>query len=125
MNSFEQMKLVYDYIKFHLGLYLATPPVFVIVAESFDVKTSGLFQLGLVAMITVYLLSGIHAGNFMGRFINTPWTDATLREFEDTAYTTRRRNWHHTLYWAGLAVGVFFLAVAAICRRYPGLWSLG
>jgi hypothetical protein len=119
------MKLVYDYIKFHLGLYLATPPVFVIVAESFDVKTSGLFQLGLVAMITVYLLSGIHAGNFMGRFINTPWTDATLREFEDTAYTTRRRNWHHTLYWAGLAVGVFFLAVAAICRRYPGLWSLG
>jgi hypothetical protein len=23
----EQFKLVYDYIKFHMGLYIATPPV--------------------------------------------------------------------------------------------------
>jgi hypothetical protein len=35
----EQFKLVYDYIKFHIGLYLATPPVFAIVAESFRGKT--------------------------------------------------------------------------------------
>ena len=37
-NALEQMKLVYDYIKFHIGLYLATPPVFVIVADSFGVS---------------------------------------------------------------------------------------
>jgi hypothetical protein len=125
MNSFEQMKLVYDYIKFHLGLYLATPPVFVIVAESFDVKTSSMFQLGLVGMIVVYTLSGIHAGLFMGRFINERWTDATLREFEDAAYTNRRRNWHHTLYWVGLAIGLLFLAWAVVCKRHPAMCLLG
>jgi hypothetical protein len=87
MNDFEQMKLVYDYIKFHIGLYLATPPVFVIIAESFEVKELILFQLGLVGMIVIYSLSGAHAALFMGRFINTQWTTATLEEFNKVAYT--------------------------------------
>jgi hypothetical protein len=69
MNDFEQMKLVYDYIKFHLGLYLATPPVFAIIAESFEVKELPLFQIGLGLMILTYAVSGASAGLFMGKFI--------------------------------------------------------
>jgi hypothetical protein len=56
MNNFKQMKLVYDYIKFYIGIYLATPPVFVIIAESFEAKELILFQLGLVGMIVIYAL---------------------------------------------------------------------
>jgi hypothetical protein len=67
-QSFEQMKLVYDYIKFHIGLYLATPPVFAIVAESFDVKPCRPFQIGLGLMIVVYVISGISASWFMGTY---------------------------------------------------------
>ena len=121
MDPFEQMKLVYDYIKFHLGLYLATPPVFVIIAESFEVKPLILFQIGLVGMIVIYGLSGAHAGLFMGRYINTPWTEKTLSEFNAEAYTPRRRNWHHTTYWVGLAIGVLFLIAAVVCKHIPGL----
>jgi len=119
-DSFEQMKLVYDYIKFHLGLYLATPPVFVIVAESFEVKTLVLFQIGLVSMIVIYGLSGAHAGFFMGKFINAQWTDTTLKQFNAVAYTARRRNWHHTSYWVGLAIGVLFLGAAVACKHICG-----
>jgi hypothetical protein len=39
LAQFEQFKLIYDYIKFHIGLYLATSPIIANVAESFDVKT--------------------------------------------------------------------------------------
>ena len=117
MNGFEQMKLVYDYIKFHLGLYLATPPVFAIIVEAFGVKEIILFQIGLVGMIVIYVLSGANAGLFMGRFINTQWTTGTLEEFNKVAYTRSRRRWHHTLYWVGVAIGVLFLS-AAIAGKY-------
>jgi hypothetical protein len=120
MNDFEQMKLVYDYIKFHLGLYLATPPVFAIIAESFRVTELILFQIGLVGMIVIYVLSGAHAGLFMGRFINTQWTTGTLEEFNRVAYTRSRRLWHHTLYWVGLAIGLLFLIAAIACKHIPG-----
>jgi cytochrome b561 len=118
--SFEQMKLVYDYIKFHLGLYLATPPVFVVVAEAFHAKELILFQIGLVGMILIYGLSGIHAGLFMGRYINTRWTEQVLDNFNREAYTNCRRNWHHTLYWIGLAIGGLFLIAAVTCKYISG-----
>jgi hypothetical protein len=118
--SFEQMKLVYDYIKFHIGLYLATPPVFVIIAESFEVKRLILFQAGLMGMIFIYGLSGANAGLFMGRYINTRWTAETLDKFDRHAYTNGRRNWHHTLYWIGLAIGVAGLIAATVGKHCPG-----
>jgi hypothetical protein len=101
-DPFEQMKLVYDYIKFHTGLYLATPPVFVIIAESFEVKTRILFQVGLVLMIIIYGISGAHAGFFMGRFINTKWDEKTLSNFGANAYSNTRRNMHHPCIGLGL-----------------------
>ena len=115
-EPFEQMALVYDYIKFHIGLYLATPPVFVIVAESFDVKQRFWFQIGLVLMIIIYVVSGGHAGLFMGRFINSKWTPATLAVFNNQAYTNTRRIMHHTLYWIGLAFGLAGLLAAVLTR---------
>lgn len=116
-DPFEQMKLVYDYIKFHIGLYLATPPAFAIVSESFDVKQHLLFQIGLVLMIIVYVISGVHAGFFMGRFINSRWTPETLAVFNKEAYTPTRRNMHHTLYWIGLGFGVAGLVAAVVCKH--------
>ena len=124
MNPFEQMKLVYDYIKFHLGLYLATPPVFVIVAEAFEVKTTPLFQIGLVGMIVIFALSGAHAGLFMGKFVNTRWNAQTQDEFDRVAYTPGRRNWHHTLYWVGLGIVLVFFVAAIFCKRASGLFPL-
>lgn len=115
----EQFKLIYDYIKFHIGLYLATPPVFSIVAESFGVKDKFWFQIGLGIMIVVYLVSGIHAGLFMGKYINEPWTDDFLDRAQDDLFSNFRRNMHHTLYWIGLLFGL----VGLICSILAKYWS--
>ena len=82
----EQFKLIYDYIKFHLGMYIATPLVIALLAEPFNVKASPWFQAGLGLMIVIYLISGAHAGLFMGRFINDPWEKDVLAEFESRAF---------------------------------------
>jgi MFS family permease len=111
----EQFKLVYDYIKFHIGLYLATPPVFAIVAESFSLKEQQWFRLGLVIMIAIYLVSGVSAGLFMGKYVNKRWGE--VLNF-DAAYTRNRRFMHHTLYWVGLVVGLLGL-IAAYLFPHP------
>lgn len=113
----EQFKLVYDYIKFHLGMYIATPPVIPLLAEPFNVKASSWFQAGLGLMIVIYLISGAHAGLFMGRFINDPWGKDVLAEFESRAFKSSWRNIHHTLYWLGLGVGLAGLIAALISER--------
>jgi len=105
-DRLEQFKLVYDYIKFHIGLYLATPPIFAIVAESFGVKDRLAFQVGLGLMILIYLISGIHAGIFMGRYVNSPWAADFLKKVEMPLFSDFRRTMHHTLYWIGLSCGL-------------------
>jgi hypothetical protein len=87
----EQFKLVYDYIKFHLGLYLATPPVFAVVAEGFNVNGKNSFLIGLGAMIVTYIISGADAANFMGRHINTPWDPDFLGRVRPRGVPARKK----------------------------------
>lgn len=110
----EQFKLIYDYIKFHIGLYLASPAAIALMADAFGVKTHRAFQAGLSAMIIVYLAAGIHAGLFMARYINDPWQDNYLHDVEAGVFCPRRRFMHHSLYWIGLAAGLLGLIVAVI-----------
>jgi hypothetical protein len=113
-DRLEQFKLIYDYIKFHMGLYLATPPIIAILAEAFDVKTSDWFKGGVGVMIVIFLASGIHAGSFMGKCINEPWDEAFLNKVEHAAFSQTRRHMHHTLYWVGLAFGLSGLLLAVL-----------
>jgi hypothetical protein len=113
----DQLKLVYDYIKFHIGLYLATPTVFAIIARSFNVEASGCFQGGLIVMILLYGIAGISAGLFMGRHVNRPWQDDYLHQFEREAFESSRRFIHHSLYWIGLVLGLIGLIFAVLAKR--------
>ncbi len=114
----EQFKLIYDYIKFHIGLYLATPTVFAVMARSFSVETSGCLQGGLSAMILIYLVAGIHAGWFIGTYVNVPWTQRFPDDFAEAIFSTSRRAFHHWLYWGGLIVGFCGLASAVLFAKY-------
>ncbi len=51
----EQLKLIYDYIKFHMGLYLSTPPLFALFANALSMQTSKCFLVGLLVMICICL----------------------------------------------------------------------
>ena len=110
----EQFKLIYDYIKFHIGLYLATPTVMAIIAEAFSAQSSIWFRSGLIAMIFTYFAAGIHAGLFMGRNINHRWDEHFLHRVESEAFSRTRRIMHHTLYWIGLAFGLTGLVLAVL-----------
>jgi hypothetical protein len=116
-DKLDQLKLVYDYVKFHIQLYLATPAVLVLVADGLQVKQDRIFTFGLIGMILVYLAAGIHAGLFMGRHVNDPRQDDFLKRFEQDAFSSGRRFMHHSLYWLGLAIGVGCLALSA-ARKY-------
>ncbi len=99
--------LLYDYIKFHLGLYIATPPAFVIIAEGLGVSTSVPFLICMVILVITYFISGAAAGCLIARFINKKWnSDRKWRTFAHAAHSSRRRYIQHWLYWIGIVVGV-------------------
>lgn len=119
----DQLKLVYDYIKFHIGLYLATPAALAVIADGLGVKTSNAFVAGLIAAIAVYLGAGIHAGLFMSRHVNDPWQLDYLTRFESDAFSPNRRFMHHSLYWIGLVLGLVGLMVAVILKKCAAIYS--
>ncbi|MEU1428521.1 hypothetical protein ABZ412_15740 [Nocardia sp. NPDC005746] len=110
----EQAKLMYDYIKFHIGLYLATPAAIGLLGSTFAVADKPSFQVGLATMMVIYLGAGLHASRFMGRFINVAWDQNVMATFEDKAFTFQRRVMHHWTYWLGLIIGLAGLLIAKL-----------
>ena len=119
-RELDQLKLISEYVKFHIGLYLATPPLFMVVAQGLGVDGSTWWRGCLFVMMLIYLASGISAGWFMGEYINSKWDDGRLAAFAEKAYSPWRRLMHHWLYWIGLFVCLFGLLMAA---RERGLFG--
>ena len=112
-RELDQLKLISEYIKFHIGLYLATPPLFVVVAQGLKVDDSTWWKWCLCVMMLIYLASGLSAGWFMGNYINLKWNDKRLADFAEEAYSPWRRFMHHWLYWIGLFVCLLGLFMGA------------
>ena len=111
-RELDQLKGVSEYIKFHIGLYLATPAALAVLAEGLKVQNSWWCIGGIALMVIIYLVSGVSAGWFMGEFINIPWNDWRLDDIKAMAFSRRRRILQHWLYWAGLVVGLGGLVLA-------------
>ena len=97
-RDLDQFKLIYDYIKFHIGLYLGTPAVMVIVAEPFSLKDAFLFRRGLIIMIFIFSISAGHAAwDFMGRYLTSErWgADFPNSDQRDHILGLCRRIFHH------------------------------
>lgn len=95
--------LLYDYIKFHLELYVATPPVLAIVATGLGVNDDKWFQRGMILMLVVYFIAAAHACRTIAGRINIRWeSEADWAKFGEQAHSRGRRIMHHHLYWAGL-----------------------
>ena len=107
--------LLYDYIKFHLGLYIATPPVLAIVATALGVSASPYFRRGMIGLIAVYFVAGVHASLTIANHINVSWKDDHYwSQFAKTADSPLRRFMHHYLYWIGLILGLGGIACARL-----------
>jgi len=112
----DQLKLVYDYVKFHIGLYIATPAALSVIADGYDVKHSFCFIVCLSIAIVIYLAAGALPGLFMARHVISPWQDDYLDKFQAEAFSARRRYTHHTLYWLGLIIGLSGLVVSIVLK---------
>jgi hypothetical protein len=111
----EQLKLVYDYIKFHIALYLATPTALALIADTLELKHCRIFSFFLILTVVIFLYAGSSAAWFMGTYIMRPWQSDYLEKFEKAAFSNDRFLKHHFLYWIGLTVGVLGIVLAAIC----------
>ena len=99
--------LLYDYIKFHLNLYIATPPVLAIVALALGVTAHRYFQGAMVCLVAVYFIAGVSAALTLADHINVDWSDEKKwAELGMKASAPLRRFLHHYLYWAGLSVAL-------------------
>lgn len=110
----EQFRMIYDYIKFHIGLYVGTPLVIMILAVILRVEKNPPFVAGMIDMVLLYLLAGIHAAWFMGTHLNRKWESDFLDEFEESAFKPTRSFWHHWMYWSGLIVGLSGIGLSKI-----------
>lgn len=108
----DQFRLLYDYIKFHIGLCLGTPAVIGLLGRAFSVDTQIPFRWGLGLMIGVFFISGATAAWFMGVHVNEPWSGDYLNRFEKDAFSLKRRLLHHWMYWLGLVAGLGGLVIA-------------
>jgi hypothetical protein len=99
--------LLYDYIKFHLGLYLATPGVLAVVAHQLGVENQDSFRHGMLCLVAIFFVAGISASWTVASRINTKWENADVwLNFGNVAGSWRRRLIHHYLYWLGLSLGL-------------------
>jgi hypothetical protein len=115
-RDFEQLKQICEYVKFHIGLYVATPSALMIIAQGLHIETTSWFIGGTAAMMVIYLISGISAGLFMGKCVNRRWDDSRLSELYIEAYSLQRRIFQHWLYWLGLASGIVGIVVGWLTR---------
>ena len=114
-DKFKQSDLLYDYIKFHLGLYISTPPVLAILATALNVTNELVFQYSMVGLIIIFFIAGVHASWFIADHINIKWNDSSKwLKFGCSASSFKRRIIHHYFYWAGLIIGLGGLIYAWI-----------
>ena len=114
----EQMKVVYDHIKFDIGLYIGTPAALAVVADGLQVKHSGVFATGLIVCIAVFLFAGLNAMQFMTKHFLGRWDEGYLERFEAEAFSGRRMFLHHQMYWVGVSCGLIGLIAAFLVSSF-------
>ena len=92
---------VYDYLKFHLGLYLATPAVLIFLAESIGFDEHNCFKATMALMISLYFFSGAKVCLFLSSFV---YGDNGKDWSELAEEAGKRKVVHHWLYWIGLVL---------------------
>jgi hypothetical protein len=113
-SPLDHFKLLCDYIKFHIGLYVATPPIFAVVANALSVASSRYFLGGWSIMVALCFISGLHASWFMGTHLNRSWNEGADVDWEKDATDVNRRIMQHYLYWIGVVAAFAGLIWAII-----------
>jgi hypothetical protein len=108
-----QSDKLYDYIKFHLTMYLATPTALGIIGSALQIDKDSHFRVGLLGMIGANVIAGVSASWFLADHLFARWADMsrwyTLGEKGDDLL---RKCLHHYLYWIGLGWAIVWMCLA-------------
>ncbi len=114
----DQMNIVYDHIKFDIGLYIGTPAALAVVADGLQIKQSAIFAAGLILCIAVFLFAGLNAMQFITKHYLGRWSEGYLERFEAEAFRGRRMFLHHQMYWVGVSIGLLGLTAAYLASWF-------
>ena len=64
----------------------------------------------MIAMLTLYVIAGAHAGWFMGEIVNMKWRSDNLEQFNNRAFDPIRRFVHHWLSLPGFPIWLWYFA---------------
>ena len=106
---------LYDYIKFHLGLYIATPTAYVLIGTSLGLTTQNAYIVGLMTLLATCLIAGIHASVFITDHLFEKWENLDRwHAMGEKSIDPKRRFLQHHLYWIGLILALICLAISYV-----------
>jgi hypothetical protein len=89
-----------------------------LIGNALSITDYRVFKWSLLLSILIFLVSGLHASWFMGKYINRPWAiDFPSGKMWDYLFSFRRRLFHHIFYWIGVSVTLFGIIVSYIAGR--------
>jgi hypothetical protein len=121
-KQIEQLKLIYDYAKFHIGLY-ATVSAALIGVTTFNENLKKNYMGWLLAVLGCFLAAGIGGGLVAGHVVYSRWDNPLVKEllkgyFTPTLSSPRawnRYKWftfiEHYAFWLGLLLGIIGLII--------------
>jgi hypothetical protein len=119
-HELKQSDQLYDYIKFHIGLYLATPAGVALVGQALNIQCRLPYQFGLAVMILAYLIAGAFASAFVANYLFKRWESLERwRKLGREGDTLSRKFLHHYLCWFGLLFAVLGGACSVFWYKVP------
>lgn|ERR1044072_354505 len=120
----DQLKQVYDYAKFHIGLYATVSTALIAVISFADESLKGRYFCCYVGVLACFLVAGVGGGLVASHIVYTEWdsadADTMLKGF--TTGTFDFKNWNrykfysfveHYAFWAGILYGLICLLCKA------------
>ena len=107
----EKIKHIYDYTKFHIGMYSTLLTGLIALASYTQDKTFGQnYGRVLFAIIIILLIGGIAGAIAASRIVYGPWSNGSFQtrdnEFWETKTKGKGKGWEFSWTWADVCLGI-------------------
>jgi drug/metabolite transporter (DMT)-like permease len=122
-TQIDQLKQIYDYAKFHIGLYATVSTALIAVISFVEENVRGRYFWCYVGVLGCFLLAGVGGGLVASHIVYTDWDSddaaAMLKEFKVGTLEVCKWNRYkvyslieHYAFWAGILWGI----VCLLCK---------
>jgi MFS family permease len=119
-NKIEQLKQIYDYAKFHIGLYATVSTALIAIMSFVSNEAKARYRNYFIAVLICFLMAGIGGGLVASHIAYTDWSSPAASDMFAGFTTGTFENWHwsgykmasvveHYFFWLGIIIGVIGL----------------